>query len=80
MKTIEELNLKNKLLGQLYSAHNNRQNIDPDSYHLLYNRSLSDLNELFLNGMLEDTEELEYLRLRQEALDLQIREATSWKE
>ena len=30
--------------------------------------------------MLEDTEELEYLRLRQEALDLQIREATNWKE
>ena len=68
-----------EIISQIYHARNDRQGVDFDNQHLLYNRSLEDLNTLFLNGGLSDAEEIEYLKLRQEAFDLQMREATGWK-
>ena len=68
-----------EIMRQIYGARRDRQSVDFDMQHILYNRSLEDLNALFLNGELSDIDELEYLKLRQEALDLQMREATDWK-
>ena len=68
-----------EIIRQIYGARRDRQSVDFDMRHILYNRSLEDLNTLFLNGELSDIDELEYLKLRQEALDLQMREATDWK-
>ena len=64
-----------EIMKQLYSVRQN-QSGQPS----LYNRSLQQLNTLFFNGDLTDLDELEYLSLRQESLELQMREATNWAE
>ena len=68
-----------EIIRQLYNARNDRLESTYDTEHSLYNRPLNDLNALFLNGELSDEEEIEYLNLRQEAFDLQLRESSGWE-
>ena len=79
VKDSRRVDSQQEIMRQIYGARRDRQSVNFDMDHVLYNRSLEDLNALFLNGELSDIDELEYLKLRQEALDLQMREATDWK-
>ena len=53
-----------EIISQIYHARNDRQGVDFDNQHLLYNRSLEDLNTLFLNGGLSDAEEIELFEIK----------------